>query len=85
VVGAAAKRQAAAEVIMLTHNRDLHEVNLGWHPRREFVLWRPGLQQAKCSQPGVWNGPLPQRRGRVGALQDLVAAHAPWIRVRYAF
>ena len=28
----AAKAQAAAEVILLTHNRDLHQVNLGWHP-----------------------------------------------------
>ncbi|MGW3867751.1 spore photoproduct lyase family protein, partial [Streptomyces sp. NPDC005047] len=29
------RRQAAAEVIMLTHNRELHGVNLGWHPRAE--------------------------------------------------
>ena len=61
-LGPAFKAQAAAEVIMLTHNRDLHEVNLGWHPRAEDVLWRPDLQQAKRSQTGDVERPLPQRR-----------------------
>jgi len=51
----AAKAQAAAEVIMLTHNRDLHEVNLGWHPKAEELLWRPDIQQPKRSQNGQWN------------------------------
>ena len=37
---------------MLTHNRDLHEVNLGWHPKAEDALWRPDLQQPKRSQTG---------------------------------
>ena len=32
VVGAPARAQLAAEVIFLTHNERLHEVNLGWHP-----------------------------------------------------
>ena len=27
-----AKAQLAAEVIFLTHTKELHEVNLGWHP-----------------------------------------------------
>ncbi|MYR42922.1 spore photoproduct lyase family protein [Streptomyces sp. SID5910] len=81
------KRQAAAEVIMLTHNRELHEVNLGWHPRAEEVLWRPDLQQAKRSENGALNV---RYRGGVKAdavarLRALVAAHASWLRVRYAF
>jgi spore photoproduct lyase family protein len=86
-LGEPAKRQAAAEVIMLTHNRDLHEVNLGWHPKAEDVLWRPELQQAKRSQSGMWNVRYRNDRKREGVqtLQDLIAAHAPWIRVRYAF
>lgn len=48
------KEQAAAEIIILTHNRDLHEVNLGWHPKAEDMLWRPEWQQAKRSQTGMW-------------------------------
>lgn len=78
---------AAAEIIMLTHNRELHEVNLGWHPKAEDALWRPELQQAKRSQSGMWNVRYrnnPKRAG-VQALQDLIVAHASWLRVRYAF
>ncbi|MFF5754019.1 spore photoproduct lyase family protein [Streptomyces longwoodensis] len=81
------KRQAAAEVIMLTHNRELHEVNLGWHPRAEELLWQPALQQGKRSENGALNV---RYRNQVKAdavrrLRELVAAHSPWLRIRYAF
>jgi spore photoproduct lyase family protein len=81
------KQQAAVEIIMLTHNRDLHEVNLGWHPKAEDALWRPELQQAKRSQSGMWNVRYRNNHKREGvqALQDLIARHTPWLRVRYAF
>ncbi|GAA2447420.1 spore photoproduct lyase family protein [Streptomyces glaucus] len=81
------KRQAAAEVIMLTHNQELHEVNLGWHPRAEEVLWQPALQQAKRSENGALNVRYRSgvKAGAVRVLRGLVAAHAPWLRVRYAF
>ncbi len=83
----AAKAQAAAEVILLTHNRDLHQVNLGWHPRAEELLWRPDLQQPKRSQNGSWNVRYRNdvKRAGVTRVQELVAAHAPWLRIRYAF
>ncbi|MGY1786630.1 spore photoproduct lyase family protein [Geodermatophilus sp. SYSU D00698] len=83
----AAKAQAAAEVIMLTHNRDLHEVNLGWHPKAEDLLWRPDLQQPKRSQNGQWNVRYRNdvKRAGVERLRELIASHAPWLRVRYAF
>ncbi|MGW9447336.1 spore photoproduct lyase family protein [Streptomyces sp. NPDC055632] len=81
------KDQAAAEVIMLTHNEDLHEVNLGWHPRAEEVLWRPDLQEPKRSENGARN--VRYRTGAkavaVASLRRLIAARAPWLRVRYAF
>lgn len=51
----AAKAQLACEVIFLTHNEQLHEVNLGWHPKAEEVLWRPDLQEVKLSQNGDRN------------------------------
>ena len=81
------KEQAAVEIIMLTHNRDLHEVNLGWHPKAEDVLWRPDLQQAKRSQSGMWNVRYrnDHKRDGVQTLTDLIAQHAPWLRIRYAF
>ena len=88
VLSAGVGGSAAAEVIMLTHNRDLHEVNLGWHPKAEDALWRPDLQQAKRSQSSMWNvryrNNIKRDRG-AGGDQDLIAAHAPWLRVRSAF
>ena len=83
----AAKAQAAAEVILLTHNRDLHQVNLGWHPKAEELLWRPDLQQPKRSQNGSWNVRYRNdvKRAGVTRVRKLVAAHAPWLRIRYAF
>ncbi len=81
------KAQLAAEIIFLTHNQDLHEVNLGWHPQGEDLLWRPDLQQAKRSQSGQWNVRYksPWKGQWVQQLTDLVASTLPECRVRYAF
>lgn len=83
----AAQAQMAAEVIFLTHNDRLHEVNLGWHPRAEEVLWTPETQEPKRSQTGGWN--VRYRRGwkgaRVRELLALIERRTPWLRVRYAF
>jgi len=83
----ATKAQAAAEVILLTHNADLHQVNLGWHPRAEEVLWRPEVQQAKRSQNGQRNVRYRNdvKRDGVARVTALIAEHAPWLRLRYAF
>lgn len=81
------KQQLAAEVIFLTHNESLHEVNLGWHPKGEDLLWRPDLQQLKRSQNGQWNVRYKTAwKGRwVQELTDLIAEKLPSCRVRYAF
>ncbi|MFD8476303.1 spore photoproduct lyase family protein [Streptomyces globisporus] len=81
------KDQAAAEVILLTHNEQLHEVNLGWHPRAEDVLWQPAAQETKRSQNGAINVryELQVKQRAIGRLRELIASHAPWLRIRYAF
>ncbi|MEH3077333.1 MAG: hypothetical protein PGN11_11770 [Quadrisphaera sp.] len=81
------KAQCAAEVIFLTHNAGLHEVNLGWHPKGEEALWRPDVQESKRSHNGMenvryrahWKAVWVQR------LLDLIAERTPWLTVRYAF
>lgn len=82
-----ARRQLAAEVIFLTHNERLHEVNLAWHPRAEELLWVPHLQEAKVSETGGRN--VRYRRGLKGRLVkefcDLLARRLPECRIRYAF
>lgn len=86
-IGERARRQLAAEVIFLTHNEGLHQINLGWHPKAEEVLWRPELQEAKVSERGGVN--LRYRTGwkgqQVKAFCALLAEKMPCCRVRYAF
>ncbi|MFJ3381553.1 spore photoproduct lyase family protein [Curtobacterium sp. NPDC090217] len=87
VLSPRAKEQLAAEVIFLTHNEQLHEVNLGWHPKGEELLWRPDLQESKVSQNGAVN--VRYRSGTKAQLverfRELVAEHLPSCRIRYAF
>lgn len=82
-----ARAQLAAEVIFLTHNAALHEVNLGWHPRAERLLWRPAWQETKRSEHGGEN--VRYRHGfkgkAVARFTELLARELPECRVRYAF
>ncbi|KQO60456.1 MULTISPECIES: spore photoproduct lyase family protein [unclassified Methylobacterium] len=86
-IGAAAKAQLKAEIILLTHNADLHAVNLNWHPRAEDLLWRPDIQEEKRSQGGGDN--LRYRSGWKGRwiarFKDHLAELMPYCQVRYAF
>lgn len=88
VLSEAAKEQLAAEVIFLTHTKELHEVNLRWHPRGEEVLWRPDLQEHKTSQASgarVLRYERDFKRGLVREFRELLAERMPYCRVRYAF
>jgi len=81
------KAQAAAELIMLTHNADLHELNERWHPRAEALLWRPDLQEAKTSRNGQKNIRYDYRFKAecLRLFREMLAQHCPWMRIRYAF
>ena len=86
-LGAAAKAQLKCEVIMLTHNEGLHELNLEWHPRAEEWLWRPDIQERKWSQSGQRN--LRYRAGWKRQWLDRflgwLGEAMPYCQVRYAF
>ena len=81
------KQQLAAEIIFLTHNDKLHQINLGWHPKGEEYLWTPELQETKYSQTGGRN--LRYKRGLKADLVDsfstLLMQTLPECRIRYAF
>jgi spore photoproduct lyase family protein len=82
-----AKSQLKAEIIFLTHNAGLHEVNLRWHPKAEELLWRPDIQEEKRSEGGMTN--LRYRAGWkrqwLARFQDLLTQSLPYCGVRYAF
>ena len=86
-VSVATRERLACEVIFLTHNAALHEVNLAWHPTAEELLWVPAIQEAKVSETGGRN--VRYRRGLKGRLVsefvDLLGRGLPGCRVRYAF
>ncbi len=83
----ATKEQLAAEVIMLTHNEELHKTNLTWHPKAEAVLWRPDLQEVKASENGARNlrYRFGLKRRYLDELLAVLAHELPYCRVRYAF
>lgn len=81
------KDQLACEVIFLTHNTNLHDVNMTWHPKGESLLWKPDLQETKYSQTGGRN--LRYKRNLkadlVDQLKELIEEKMPYCRIRYAF
>jgi spore photoproduct lyase family protein len=81
------KTQLTAEIIFLTHNQQLHDVNMSWHPKAEEVLWRPELQETKYSQTGGRN--VRYKRGfkkeLVDSFLDLLERKLPYCGIRYAF
>jgi spore photoproduct lyase len=83
----ATKAQLACEVIFLTHNEQLHQVNLGWHPKAEELLWTPHLQEPKRSENGAINVRYAWRdkRGYLDRFLALLAERVPYCTVRYAF
>ncbi|ADB33001.1 Radical SAM domain protein [Kribbella flavida DSM 17836] len=84
---AATQRQLACEVIFLTHNESLHQVNLGWHPKAEELIWRPELQETKRSQNGATNVRYRWRDKQqyLAQFEQLLHQHLPYCHVRYAF
>jgi spore photoproduct lyase family protein len=82
-----AKEQLRAEIIFLTHNEQLHEVNLRWHPKAEDLLWRPDLQEVKRSEGGMLNlrYKATWKKKWLERFQSLLADKLPYCGVRYAF
>ncbi|MFC3695775.1 spore photoproduct lyase family protein [Chenggangzhangella methanolivorans] len=82
-----AKAQLKCEIIMLTHNAGLHEINLAWHPKGEDLLWRPDLQETKISQNGMANlrYRTPWNKTWLERLLRWRSEMIPYCEVRYAF
>ena len=82
-----AKSQLVAEVAFLTHNEELHEVNLGWHPKGEELLWQPDIQETKISGTGGHNlrYKVSLKRKWVQQFTELLRANLPYCAIRYAF
>lgn len=82
-----ARAQLKCEVIFLTHNEGLHDLNLLWHPRAEEWLWRPDLQERKWSQSGMRNLRYKAvwKRQWLDRFLAWLGEALPYCTVRYAF
>ena len=82
-----AKAQLKCEVIFLTHNEGLHDLNLEWHPRAEEWLWRPDIQERKWSQSGMQNlrYKAAWKRQWLDRFLGWLGESMPYCKVRYAF
>ena len=87
VLNEKSKQQLKCEIIFLTHNSQLHDVNMQWHPAGEDLLWKPELQEIKFSQTGGRN--LRYKRGLKATLINefvtLLQKRMPYCTVRYVF
>jgi spore photoproduct lyase len=83
----AAKQQLQCEVIFLTHNDRLHDINMRWHPKGEAMIWQPEIQETKYSQTGGRN--LRYKRNLKAELisdfQRLLNERLPYCKIRYIF
>lgn len=81
------KQQLAAEVIFLTHNKDLHEINKVWHPKGEDLLWKPEIQEDKISLYGGHNlrYKYQQKAKYINTFKNIAKAEMPYMNIRYIF
>ena len=82
-----AKKQLACEVIFLTHNESLHQLNMQWHPKAEQLLWTPHNQEQKVSLYGGNNlrYQWKLKANCVEEFKNLSNKHMPYMDIRYIF
>lgn len=81
------KKQIKAEVIFLTHNKDLHELNNVWHPKAEKLLWTPENQEAKTSIYGGKNLRYAWKfkNKLIDNFKQIAKTTMPYMELRYIF
>ena len=82
------KKQLNLEIIFLTHNEWLHNINLAWHPKAEKYLWQPDVQCKKISQMSRqvnYKYRIAYKRPALEHLLSLLSTYMPYAKIRYAF
>lgn len=74
------------EVIFLTHNENLHKINLGAGlDRAEQFMWVPNLQEEKISEYGGNNVRYKNKIKYINQFKDVFQTHYPLENIRYIF
>ena len=89
IVDDSIKKDVKAEVIFLTHNKEMHEYNLQQNPYSlaEKLLWTPETQEDKVSSFGGKNIRYKHlvKRGYIKKFKNLHESIIPWNTIRYIF
>lgn len=85
-VSSSFKEQCGLEIIMLTHNKDLHKFNIEKRPESETMLWKPDWQEDKVSEYGGNNlrYKLKLKSSMIERISELVKEDLS-IPIRYIF
>lgn len=81
------KTNVYCEVIFLTHNENLHNVNMVDNPEVENLLWNPKIQEPKTSNYGG-NNVRYQYQLKKEFIEEFKAIHnkyISWCKIRYIF
>lgn len=81
------KKEVKAEVIMLTHNEDMHLYNINNNPKVEDLLWQPEFQENKVSSYGGKNIRY-KRELKAKYIESFKKLHnsiISWNEIRYIF
>jgi DNA repair photolyase len=81
-----AKQQLKCEVIFLTHNENLHKLNLSLKNNEE-LLYEPSWQENKVSSNGDTNirYKVPYKRKAAESFKNLLKTVMPYCEIRYIF
>ena len=81
------KKQLQCEVIFLTHNEELHNINMQWYPKGESLIWTPQWQETKISCTGGTNLRYSYniKKMLVDKAKNLILTHLPYCKIRYIF
>lgn len=82
------KKQLKCEIICLTHDERLHELNKEWNPQGEEYLRRPSAQEYKINQRGsqvIRYKYKDVKPYMLEKFQSMLKVEMPYCAVRYAF
>lgn len=81
------KLQLGLEVIFLTHNEEMHKINLRWHPKGENLIWDPEKQEPKTSMYGGNNlrYRYDLKSGYIQTFKNFASSKMPYANIRYIF
>lgn len=87
IVDDSIKPSVKCEVIFLTHNDNMHKLNISENPKAEQFLWRPHIQEPKTSQHGGKNIRYKHelKTQFVNQFKELHQSILDWQEIRYIF